>query len=550
MSLPIARSIFFTGFMASGKSRIGTLTAASLDWTFHDTDKLVEKKAGKGIPEIFAQEGEPAFRALELEVLREICGKGPMVAALGGGTLLNPEAVELVRKHGVLVNLYARPEVILSRVNRKKDSRPLLAGLDDDTKLAKIKEMLAARKPVYDLADLHFESEEDVPHHSITRRIIHRLQIEELDPLWVELGERRYPIYIAEDLSGHVDSIAEKVGCGSDFALVSDQPLRSAQAPMLDRMRRSLGGAPAFYWKGGESEKNLASIQKLLTWMLRKGFSRKATIVACGGGVVGDMAGFAASIYLRGIDFIQAPTTLLSMVDSSVGGKTGVNHPLGKNLIGAFHQPRAVAISLSALSTLPRGEYLAGLAEVIKYAIIRDNGLFSYLEQNAPAVLAMDPDALKHIIRTSCAIKAEVVGRDEREREEGAGGGRAVLNYGHTFGHAFEFLAGYRDLPHGLAVALGMRCAARLAVRLGMLTETDAARHDALLDMLDMPRHFKGTLDVEKAWDATGRDKKADRGRRVFILPTRIGSVATVVNPPKEDVLEAFRSVEAPGTQA
>jgi 3-dehydroquinate synthase/shikimate kinase/3-dehydroquinate synthase len=280
--------------------------------------------------------------------------------------------------------------------------------------------------------------------------------------------------------------------------------------------------------------------------MLRRGCSRQTTVIACGGGVVGDMAGFAASIFMRGVDFIQVPTTLLSMVDSSVGGKTGVNHPLGKNLIGAFHQPRAVLVSLSALSTLPRGEYLAGLAEVAKYAVIRDNGLFDYLWNNADAVLAKEPEALRHIIRTSCAIKAEVVGRDERERAGAAAGGRAVLNYGHTFGHAFEYLAGYKDLPHGLAVALGMRCAARLAVRLGMLTAEDEARHNALLDRLELPRNYQGAFDAneaERAWLATGRDKKAAHDRRVFILPRRIGAVETVINPPKEDVLAAFESV-------
>jgi 3-dehydroquinate synthase/shikimate kinase/3-dehydroquinate synthase len=274
--------------------------------------------------------------------------------------------------------------------------------------------------------------------------------------------------------------------------------------------------------------------------MLRKGCSRKTVLFAFGGGVTGDMAGFASAIFMRGTDFIQVPTTLLAMVDSSVGGKTGVNHPLGKNMIGAFHQPRAVIISLAALSTLPREEYLAGLAEVAKYAVIKDPELFTYLEQNAAAVLAREPAALEHIIRTSCAIKAAVVGDDEREMGEG---GRAILNYGHTFGHAFEFLAGYKDLPHGLAVALGMRCAARLSARLGLWTEAERARHDALLDALEFPRHFTGRFDAEAAWDATGRDKKADKGRRVFILPRAIGAVESVANPPKDDVMAAFASV-------
>ena len=280
--------------------------------------------------------------------------------------------------------------------------------------------------------------------------------------------------------------------------------------------------------------------------MLRQGCSRKTTLVAVGGGVVGDMAGFAASIFLRGINFIQIPTTLLSMIDSSVGGKTGVNHPLGKNLIGAFHQPRAVIISLSALTTLPREEFLAGLGEAAKYAFIHGRsetgrGMLAWLEQNTGALLRQEPEALRHLVRVSCTIKAEVVGNDEREMAEG---GRAILNYGHTFGHAFEYLAGY-TMPHGLAVALGMRCAARLAVRLGMLTPDEEARHNALLDALELPRVFGGRYDEEKAWEATGRDKKADTGRRVFILPQGLGQVTTVVNPPKADVMEAFRSVVA-----
>lgn len=540
MKLPLTHNIFFTGFMASGKTRIGMLTAASLGWKFFDTDRLVEEKTGKTIPRIFSEDGEEAFRRLEMQVLRDICGQGPMVASLGGGTLLNPEAVELVRKNGVLIELRATPEVILERANRKKDSRPLLADLDDAAKLEKIKRMLAERRPLYDLADLHFDSEESVPHYTFTRRILHRLQIEELEPLWVELDSRRYPIYIEEDLSEHIDSIAEKMGCPAAFALISDQSVNAAQGPLLQRLRAALGNCPDFLWKSGEAEKNLGSVHKLLTWLLRQGFSRKSTLVACGGGVVGDMAGFAASIFLRGVDFIQVPTTLLSMVDSSVGGKTGVNHPLGKNLIGAFHQPRAVVISLNSLETLPRAEYLAGLAEVAKYAVIRDAEFFSWLEQNAGAVLRQEIAALKHVVRRSCALKAEVVGGDEREQHER---GREVLNYGHTFAHAFEFLTGYRGLVHGQAVALGMRCASRLAVTMGMLDPREQVRHDALLDRLELPDRFPGRLDAQKAWEAMGRDKKAAGGRRVFILPVRMGEVIPVVNPPEEAVRDALQAV-------
>ncbi|MEO6098274.1 MAG: 3-dehydroquinate synthase [Fibrobacteria bacterium] len=537
MTLPLARNIYFTGFMASGKSRIGSLTAASLGWKFFDIDKLIEEKTGKTIPRIFSEDGEPAFRRMEVDALREVAGQGPMVASLGGGTLINPEAIELIRSNGVLVGLHASPEVILERVNRKKESRPLLANLDDADKMAKIKEMLAVRKPLYDLADMQFESDEKIPHHVLTRRIIHRLQVEELKPLKVDLADRSYPIYVEADLAGHIDSIAAKSGCAQSFLIVTDQNLKNHQKRMLEQLRSSLGDCRIFFFKSGEEEKSLKSLNKLFTFMLRHAYPRKTTLVAFGGGVTGDMVGFAAAVYLRGIDFIQAPTTLLSMVDSSVGGKTAVNHPLGKNMIGAFYQPKAVAISLDALSTLPHEEFLSGMAEVLKYGMIRDADFFGFLEANAEGILAKRPDLLREVVLRSCATKAEVVGRDERETAEG---GRAILNYGHTFGHAFEVVGGYGAIPHGLAVALGMRVAARLAVMLGMLDAASEARQNALMEKLGMPGKFPHRLDEGKAWDAMGLDKKVDAGSRVYILPTRIGEVVPVRDVPKEKVLEAL----------
>jgi shikimate kinase / 3-dehydroquinate synthase len=540
MSLPLQRNLFFTGFMATGKSRIGQLTAASLGRPYFDTDKLVEDQTGMEIPQIFADKGEAEFRRLEVEALRSLSGKGPFVCALGGGTLLSPEALSLVHKDGVLVNLYAEPEIILQRVNRKKDSRPLLSGLDDSAKLERIREMLTERQPLYNMADFHFESAEDVPHHILTRRIIHRLQVEECEPLWVELGDRRYPIYVETDLSQHIDSIAQKVGCSGRFLMVSDTNLKQKQADFLQRTQDSLGDCGTFWFRPGEVEKHLKSINKLLTFMLRHSLSRKTTLVAVSGGVVGDMTGFTAAIYMRGVDFIQSPTTLLAMVDSSVGGKTGINHPLGKNLVGAFWQPRAVVISLNVLASLPREEFLAGIAEVIKYGVIRDPDFFSYLETHAKELLARDPETLKHIVRRSCAIKAEVVGKDERELQDS---GRAILNYGHTFGHAFEVLAGFGAMPHGLAVALGMRCAARLAFLLGMIPEAVEKRQNDLLNALEMPRTFPNKLDQEKAYDAMGLDKKAKEGHRVFILPTRIGEVVSVKGPDRQLVLQALEAV-------
>ncbi len=543
MTFPIKRNIYFTGFMASGKSRIGSLTAASLGWKFHDLDKIIEDKSGKPIPKIFAEDGEEAFRKMEVEALEEISLQGPLVVSLGGGTLVNPKAIDIIRKTGVLVGLYATPDVILERVNRKKDSRPLLANLDDDAKMIKIKEMLNLRAPLYDLAEFHFESDEKVPHHILTRQIIHRLQIEELKPLNVDLDERSYPIYVEHNLANHIDSIASKVSKNHQYLIITDQNLRAHQGRMLEQIQTGLGDARVFFFKSGEEEKNLKTLNKLFTFMLRYGFSRKTTLIAFGGGVVGDMVGFAASIYLRGIDFIQMPSTLLSMVDSSVGGKTGVNHPLGKNLIGAFYQPKAVVMSLEVLSTLPKQEFLSGLAEVVKYGMIHDRGFFDYLDKNAEGILEQQPELLREIVLRSCAIKAEVVGKDEREMIEG---GRAILNYGHTFGHAFEVLGGYGTLPHGIAVALGMRVAARLAVQIGMLDAESEALQNALFDKLQFPKYFPKKFELETAWEAMGRDKKVDAGSRVYILPKSIGEVISVRDIEKEQVLQALSIVRVP----
>lgn len=524
--------------MATGKSRIGSLTAAALGWKYFDIDQAIERENGRTVSEIFAEEGEAYFRNLELESLRKISRESQVAVSLGGGTLTNPEALEIVKSTGVLVALWASPEVILARVNRKKNKRPLLANLDETEKKAKIVSLLEERKPIYEQADFRFESTEQFPHHVLTRRLIHTLQVAQLRPLTVALGERSYPIYIEESLGGYVDTILEKTGCHGSPLLITDQNLREKQKPLLDQIRSSLRGCKVFYFRPGEEEKNLKSLNRLFTYLLRYNYGRKTTLISFSGGVVGDMVGFAAATYMRGVDFVQIPTTLLSMVDSSVGGKTGINHPLGKNMIGAFYQPRAVIINLVALKTLPQQEFLAGLAEVVKYAVIRDEEFFTYLESHQEALLGRDTAVMQYVVRKCCAIKAEVVGQDEREAGE-----RAILNYGHTFAHALELLAGYR-LSHGLAVALGMRCAARLATSMGMLTPSDEERHNSLLTALNMPETFPFKLDATKAWEAMGRDKKADQGKRVFILPERIGSVCITSEVSKELAFAALDCID------
>jgi 3-dehydroquinate synthase len=259
------------------------------------------------------------------------------------------------------------------------------------------------------------------------------------------------------------------------------------------------------------------------------------------GGVVGDMAGFAAATYQRGISFVQFPTSLLAMVDSSVGGKVAINHPEGKNMIGAFYQPQAVMCDLSVLKTLPKEEFQAGLAEIVKYGIIYDCHFFEFLEKNTSALLRKDAETLKYAVKRSCEIKAEVVGIDEREL-----GLRAILNYGHTFGHAIEKLTNFNKLSHGIAVGLGMRIAGKLSAIMNLWSKEEEGRQNMLLSKFGIPDTLKECgikIDAEKMWSAIAGDKKAEKQTRVYILPLKIGKVKKTSEPSKKQVFEALNAL-------
>ncbi len=339
--------------------------------------------------------------------------------------------------------------------------------------------------------------------------------------LQVELGARRYPIRIGTGLLGDRDAIAALVP-GRHALIVTDANvgplyLGAVEAALAGRTVRSLV-LPA-----GEQEKTLARFTDTLAALAALGASRDATVIALGGGVVGDLAGFAAACWMRGVRFVQLPTTLLAMVDSSVGGKTAVDLPEGKNLVGAFHQPSAVIADLATLATLPPRELRAGLAEVVKYGAIGDADFFAWLEAHAEALLAGDPDALAHAIATSCAHKAGVVARDETEQGE-----RMRLNFGHTFGHAIETEQGYGGLLHGEAVAVGMVLAARLSADLGIAPWSDAARLAALLERLGLPVSLPAGLEPQALLERMRLDKKALSGRLRLVLWTGLGRAEVV----------------------
>jgi len=328
----------------------------------------------------------------------------------------------------------------------------------------------------------------------------------------VELGERSYPIVIGTGLLGSGFDLATHVA-GRDCLIVTNETV----APLyLDAVTANLAGktVESICLPDGEAFKTLATVESVLDRLVSSGANRDATIVALGGGVVGDIAGFAAACYMRGIDFIQVPTTLLAQVDSSVGGKTGVNHPGGKNLIGAFHQPRFVLIDIDTLRRLPDRELKAGLAEVIKYGAIADAEFFSWLEENITALITRDVETLARAIMRSCEIKAAIVGLDEREA-----GRRAILNYGHTFGHAIERCQGYGDWLHGEAVAAGMVMAAELSP----LADKDVARLRDLIGTAGLPTS-PPAIAAKDLFAAMGLDKKVRQKQLRFVLLAELGN--------------------------
>lgn len=349
----------------------------------------------------------------------------------------------------------------------------------------------------------------------------------------VGLDERSYDITIRPGVLDEIGRYVQALGFSGRIGIVTNPAIGRRYARRVMRSLKGGGYLPRLITvPEGEKAKSLRWVAAILDRLAADRFERGSALIALGGGVIGDLTGFAAAVYLRGIAFVQVPTTLVAQVDSSVGGKTGVNHALGKNLIGAFHQPRLVLVDPQTLHTLPAREWKAGLAEVIKYGVIADAELFAYLEQNVSALLRREEDAIVHVVARSCEIKAGVVMQDERES-----GLRRILNYGHTVGHALEALGGYRALIHGEAVAIGMAQEAALARQTGLCEERVVGRQRELIRAaglpVDLPR-----VTFTRLWDAMRHDKKVAQGRIHCVFPTRIGEV--VVRPLERAVVQAW----------
>ncbi len=534
--------IFLTGLSGSGKSNVGRILAQRLNKPFLDTDVLIEEECGERIAAIFEHHGEEYFRACESRVLAQAAQTaGGAIIATGGGIVMRAENRALMDEGEQRIYLQVEPATALERLKAQQTAalahgetpevRPLLAGPD---LLASLNAQLAARSAWYESAGLHFSIQDKSAEH-VAQEIIAVLigsgKLDEVQPIirHVHIGEGHDTIVDWGGL-GRLAQYLSQLNLPARVFLISDSNIRNLYTPAIVQSLSRAGFEPQVYTiPAGEASKSQSQLSAIYDWLIENHAERREAIVALGGGVVGDLAGYAAATYLRGVPLVQVPTSLLAQVDAAIGGKTGINHARGKNLIGAFYQPRLVLADPATLLTLPVRERTEGWAEVVKYGIILDAELFAQLEGHADSLrdFAHPPAALLcQLIARCIALKVSIIEEDEREQ-----GRRAILNYGHSVGHALENVAGYGEWLHGEAVSLGMMLAATIAQQAGMFADDDVARQGQLLRALGLPVVYKGDILAQYILAAMQVDKKVASKQVRWIMPQRIGEVIVTAMP-------------------
>ncbi len=547
-------NLTITGFSGTGKSLVAKELARRLNWDFIDTDDEIVKQTDKPIAEIFRQEGEGKFRELEREAIRKACRQRQIVIAIGGGAIVDPQNYELLAKTGLIVCLEAKPETIYERLFREAacspetEVRPLLAT---DKPLERIRELKASRQSYYANVDwtVHTDNLNVGQVAEEVIRVLHNLaelaspsarsDVDKDIACLVETATQSYPIFVGYGLLDKLGEKMKQAALSGAATVISDENVFSLYGSKVEGILKDAGFAVnSFVVPPGEETKNIDYAIKIYDFLVEHRAERDDIIIALGGGMVGDLAGFVAATFLRGIFWVQVPTSLVAMVDASIGGKVGVNHPEGKNLIGAFYQPNLVLADCETLTTLPQRELTSGWAEVIKHGLILDEEFFRFLESKVNRLKELDPELLTRAIARSAAIKAQVVSQDEKERE----GKRTILNYGHTIAHGLEASTEYKRFLHGEAVAIGMVGAAKLSQRLGLLPSDAVERQRALLQKFGLPTSFSG-VGLTEITRAMELDKKVKEKAIRWVLLQDIGNAVVSSDVPQQDVLAVLQEL-------
>ena len=561
MTLPA--HVTLIGFMASGKSTVARLIADRFGWEALDSDHVIEGAQGRTIARIFEDDGELAFRRLEAATFEELRSHDRVVVGAGGASSILAETRRAIAEAGLVVHLEATPETVVARLQAQPDAaeRPMLAGADP---LSRVRRLWSQRAPMYALVDFTVHTDVLTPEEvadEVVRFYERRGEAAfnrpgRVDALSATPGglppvvdapgaatvvrttSGEYPAYSTWGALDRLGDYVKRATSARRVFVLSDSnvyPLWGETA--MSSLRGAGLECASFLLPPGDGSKSIQSAGQLYDWLAGQRAERRDAIVALGGGMTGDFAGFVAGTYLRGVPVVQAPTSLLAMVDASIGGKTAVNLSAAKNLVGLFYQPKAVVADVATLKTLPRRELIEGFGEVIKHALIRDPSLLALLEERLDDLLALDPELTTEVIRRNVQIKGAIVSEDERE----TGGVRELLNYGHTLGHAFEAAGGYEALLHGEAVGAGMVAAAEIGARIGVTPRGLVERQNRLIERAGLPLRAPAHLDRERIRNAMALDKKIVSGTQRWVLLRDVGDPIVTADVPAtvvQDVIE------------
>ena len=552
--MTIRNRIYLIGFSGAGKSAVGRSTARLLGWRFEDADERIVERAGKPVERVFAEDGEPAFRELERAIIAEFAREEHVVVSTGAGSVMHDQSLGGMLSSGLVVALEARPETVYRRLSHIAEldgaeamTRPMLQS---DDPLGRIESLKRERQWAY--AHAHWTVHtDDLTIEQAALEVVRAWRRLGAPSAWeddpelaatVRLEQGAYPVFVGWDtLEDQLGRRLAQMGLSGRAFIVCDS---NVVHPYGRAAQRSLHAAGIemgmFTFPAGEASKNLATATVLYEWLAERRVERRDAIVAVGGGVVGDLAGYVAATFLRGIRVVQAPTSLTAMVDSSIGGKTGVDLPVAKNMVGAFHHPAMVLTDVSALRTLPERALREGWAEAVKHGLALEAGLVDLYEEHADALQSLDPELTTRAVAWNAAVKARMVSADEREMS----GLRQLLNYGHTIGHGLEAAAGYDAYLHGEAVAIGMTGAARLGMLEGVTPPELVERQASLIARFGLPSAYMG-VEPEAILEAMSRDKKTTAGQISWVLLDGVGSSRTHRGISPERVASVVRELGA-----